>query len=269
MRWINRTPRHAAWLALAPFLLLTLAYLIGSEVRLAANPEDKLIPAPSTILATLQHMALELDARSGSYLMWQDTGASLGRLALGVSIATAIGLLAGMTIGMLPIARASLDSFVTAVSMIPALAILPILFIVFGVGEVAKVALITLGVLPFMIRDLAGRVREIPEEQWIKGQTLGASSLQLALRVVLPQVLPRLLASVRMSLGPAWLFLISAEAISATSGLGYRIFLMRRYLAMDVILPYVAWITLLAFTLDFALREVTRRRYAWLAAEAR
>jgi NitT/TauT family transport system permease protein len=269
MRWINRRPRHAAWLAMGPFLVLAVVYLIASELRLAENPADKLIPAPGSILSALQGLALEADSRTGDYLLWQDTGASLGRLALGVSIATAIALFAGMAIGMLPVAGATLDAFVTAVSMIPALAILPILFIVFGVGEVAKVALITLGVLPFMIRDLAQRVREIPEEQWIKGQSLGASSLQLALRVVLPQVLPRLLASVRMSLGPAWLFLISAEAISATSGLGYRIFLMRRYLAMDVILPYVAWITLLAFSLDFALREVQRRRYAWLGAEAR
>ncbi len=49
---------------------------------------------------------------------------------------------------------------------------------------------------------------------------------------------------------PAWIFLISAEAIASTGGLGYRIFLVRRYLAMDVILPYVAWITLIAFALD-------------------
>ena len=267
MRWINRTPRHASWLAMAPFLLLALAYLIGSEVRLAANPADKLIPAPSSLATALQQLAFQADARSGTYLMWQDTGASLGRLAIGVGIATSVGLLAGMVIGMLPIARAALDSFVTAVSMIPALAILPILFIVFGVGEVAKVALITLGVLPFLIRDLAQRVREIPEEQWIKGQSLGASSLQLALRVVLPQVLPRLLASVRLSLGPAWLFLISAEAISATSGLGYRIFLMRRYLAMDVILPYVLWITLLAVATDGMLRLLRKRACRWAEPE--
>ena len=56
----------------------------------------------------------------------------------------------------------------------------------------------------------------------------------------------------RLGLGPAWIFLISAEAIASTGGLGYRIFLVRRYLAMDVILPYVAWITLLAFALDRA-----------------
>ena len=64
------------------------------------------------------------------------------------------------------------------------------------------------------------------------------------LRVILPQLLARLLLSLRLMLGAAWLFLISSEAISATAGLGYRIFLVRRYMSMDVILPYVAWITL-------------------------
>ena len=98
-----------------------------------------------------------------------------------------------------------------------------------------------------MIRDLALRVCELPREQLIKAQTLGASTWQIALRVVLPQILPRLIDSLRLQLGPAWLFLIAAEAIASDSGLGYRIFLVRRYLAMDVILPYVAWITLLAF----------------------
>ncbi|MGK3908156.1 ABC transporter permease subunit, partial [Enterococcus faecium] len=88
----------------------------------------------------------------------------------------------------------------------------------------------------------------------MKAQTLGGHSGQILWRVVLPQLLPRLMDSVRLSLSSAWLFLIAAEAISATDGLGYRIFLMRRYMAMDVILPYVAWITLLAFALDFALR---------------
>ena len=77
-------------------------------------------------------------------------------------------------------------------------------------------------------------------------------------------MLPRLIDGVRLSLGAAWLFLIAAEAIASDSGLGYRIFLMRRYLAMDVILPYVAWITLLAFTLDLALRLFQRIAFRWM-----
>ena len=71
--------------------------------------------------------------------------------------------------------------------------------------------------------------------------------------------MPRLITCVRLALGPAWLFLIAAEAIASTEGLGYRIFLVRRYLAMDVILPYVAWITLLAVITDAVLARAFAR----------
>jgi NitT/TauT family transport system permease protein len=143
------------------------------------------------------------------------------------------------------------------------MAILPILFIVFGLGEVSKVALIVFGVAPFLVRDLQQRVQELPREQIIKAETLSGSSWQIILRVILPQVLPRLIDGVRLSLGSAWLFLIAAEAIAATEGLGYRIFLVRRYLAMDQILPYVVWITLLAYLMDLGLRLLSRRLFPW------
>ena len=111
---------------------------------------------------------------------------------------------------------------------------------------------------------LAGDSTSIGDEiQAIKAQTLDATSWQIAIRVVLPQVLPRLIDAVRLSLGAGWLFLIAAEAIASTEGLGYRIFLVRRYLAMDVILPYVIWITLLAFLFDYLLRLVNRRLFPW------
>ncbi|ODS59680.1 MAG: hypothetical protein ABS48_01825 [Erythrobacter sp. SCN 68-10] len=66
-----------------------------------------------------------------------------------------------------------------------------------------------------------------------------------------------------LSLGPAWVFLIAAEAIAADVGLGYRIFLVRRYLAMDVILPYVAVIALLAMAMDLLLTRASRRLFGW------
>jgi len=270
LRWINRRPEgRGSLLALLPFLLVLTTYGVGSRARLAANPEDKLMPSASSMAESFRTLAFERDTRSGDYLFWEDSRASLTRMGMGLGIATVAGLVVGVAIGMLPYLRALLASVVAAFSMIPALAILPILFIVFGVGEVAKVVLIVVGVVPFIIRDLAQRVGELPEEQWIKAQTLGASSWQVALRMVLPQTLPRLLDALRLSLGPAWLFLISAEAISATSGLGYRIFLVRRYLSMDVILPYVLWITLLAFAFDSGLRWLRRVAFPWAHEEAR
>jgi len=264
-RLINQRPGRggAILLSLLPFILVVCAYLFYSHARLLENPGDKLLPAPATIAATIHRYAFEEDERSGDYLWWTDTWASLRRLLTALGISAFIGLSLGLAIGVLPYLRAAIAPFVAAVSLIPPLAILPILFIVAGLGEVAKVTLIVIGVAPVIVRDLAMRAGEIPNEQVIKAQTLGASTWQLVVRVVLPQLWPRLIDALRLCLGSAWLFLIAAEAIASTEGLGYRIFLVRRYLSMDLILPYVAWITLLAFTMDWLLKTLRAKAFAW------
>jgi NitT/TauT family transport system permease protein len=266
-RLINAQPSRGAGFILAalPFLLVLLAYLAGSEARLAENPSDKLLPAFSTIGDGFVRMAFEADKRTGDYLLWTDTLASLIRLFSGLAIATVAAGVVGIAVGMLPYMRSAFHSFIGVLAMIPPLAILPILFIIFGLGETAKIALIVIGIAPLIMRDMILRVEELPREMMVKAQTLGASTWQIALRVVVPQMLPRLIDSLRLSLGAAWLFLIAAEAIASQSGLGYRIFLLRRYLAMDVILPYVAWITLLAFLLDYGLRVLQHRAFPWFS----
>jgi NitT/TauT family transport system permease protein len=250
-------------LALLPFVLIATIYVVASAERRAVNPDDKLLPPVSEMADAVRRVAFQPDRRSGEIVLWTDTAASLQRLALGLGIATLASLLFGLAIGVLPPVSATLAPLVAVLSMIPPMAILPVLFIVFGLGELSKVVLIVIGVAPFLIRDLALAVGALPAEQIVKAQSLGASTWQVAVRVVLPQVMPRLIDAVRLSLGPAFLFLISAEAIAAESGLGYRIFLVRRFLAMDVILPYVAWITLLAYLMDYALAFVSRAAFPW------
>jgi NitT/TauT family transport system permease protein len=264
-RLINRRPSRGAavLLGLLPFLLLVMVYLVASDARLVENPNDKLLPSFGTLGESIQRLVLEPSKRTGEVELWADTWASLRRLAQGVGAAALIGLSLGILLGALPLARVALAPFVASLSLIPPLALLPILFIVFGLEELSKVVLIVFGITPVIVRDLQQRVQELPREQLIKAQTLGGSTWQIVLRVVLPQVLPRLIDAVRLSLGAAWLFLIAAEAIAATEGLGYRIFLVRRYLAMDVILPYVAWITLLAYVTDFGLKQLSRLLFPW------
>jgi NitT/TauT family transport system permease protein len=267
-RVMNIAPRRGGrlLLALIPFVLIALVYVVGSAERRAANPDDKLLPPVSEMVESIGRLAFEEDRRSGEIVLWADTAASMQRLLIGLAVATLIGLAFGLTLGLIPVAGAGLGTFTAVLSMIPPMAILPILFIVFGLGELSKVVLIVFGIAPFLIRDLALSVESLPREQLIKAQSLGASTWQIAIRVVLPQIMPRLIEALRLSLGPAFLFLISAEAIAADLGLGYRIFLVRRYLSMDVILPYVAWITLLAYLMDFALAWLARRGFAWAYA---
>ncbi len=264
-RLINQRPGTLGkcLLGLLPFVVIGIVYFYFSSERLAINPNDKLMPSMQSFIDAVSYLAFEPNKRTGDYVLWADTAASLQRLALGVGISALTGLIIGILVGIIPLVRAGIAPVITIISLVPPLAILPILFIIFGLGELSKVMLIVLGITPFLIRDVQLRVMALPHEIIIKAQTLGANSWQLILRVVLPQVLPKLIDAVRLSLGSAWLFLIAAEAISATEGLGYRIFLVRRYMSMDIILPYVVWITLLAFLMDYLLRRLSKSVFPW------
>jgi len=244
-------------------MLLVLLYLFMAAQRHAANPVDKILPLPNGMARSMAALLFQPDQLTGQLLFWADTLASLQRLGLGLGIATLSALLLGLVLGVLPPVRATLGPMVTGIAVIPPVALLPILFIALGLGETAKVALIIIGIAPVMVRDIAAHVADLPREQIVKAQTLGASSWQVMIRVALPQAMPRLIHAVRLSLGPAWVFLISAEAIASDVGLGYRIFLVRRYLSMDVIIPYVAWIAVLAIIMDVTLVFLSRRLFPW------
>jgi NitT/TauT family transport system permease protein len=257
VRWI---------LFITPFLLTVAAYVVSSNLRLSLNAEDKLLPSLSAIGSAIYRLAFVPDPRTGDYLLWTDTAASLGRLFPALAISVAIGLVLGVLIGLIPLARSALGGFMDVVSFIPPLALLPILFIALGLGETTKVILLVIGITPFLVRSMAMKVGELPREQIIKAQSLGGSSWLIALKIVIPQLLPSLLDGIRLSIGPALLYLIAAEAIASEVGLGYRIFLVRRYLEMDVIIPYVAWITLLAFVIDAVLAMIQRKLFPWFQA---
>ena len=254
-------------LAALPFILLIIVYQIASDKRLAENPQAKLLPSFAQMADSVDRMAFKEDRRTGEYILWVDTASSLKRIAIGVSLATLFALFIGLNMGMFSGMSSLFTSFVTFISMIPPLAILPVLFISFGVGELGKIMLIFLGTVPILTRDVYMSVKKIPKEQIVKALTLGASELAVVYKVILPQIMPRLLSAVRLSLGAAWLFLIAAEAIASTDGLGYRIFLVRRYMSMDVIIPYVMWITLIGFIVDYLLLQLIKHKYSWYKAD--
>lgn len=267
-RLMNLTPSKplSLFLSLLPFVVALFFYWDASNARLAENPNDKLLPSFSQISSAVDRLAFNEDKRTGKYIFWEDTSASLYRIFTGIVISAFIGLFMGLLTGLIPLARSNLSPIVTIISLIPPMAILPILFITFGLDELAKVMLIIIGTAPVIIRDMQSKVLQLPAEQLIKAQTLGASTWLVTIRVVLPQIIPRLLASMRLSLGAAWLFLIAAEAIAAQEGLGYRIFLVRRYMSMDVIFPYVIWITILAFLMDYTLKKISHVAFPWYHA---
>ncbi len=264
---INAKPGRLASLVLssALFLLAIAAYMVTAHVRHKENPQDKLVPTVSEMADGLYRTAFEED-RKGEYRLFVDTIASGKRFLISVALMS-IAILIGLHMGLFPYIEQLLLRFVTFFDKIPALAVLPILFIVFGLGEVSKLALIVIGVAPTLVLDTYLRAKTVPQQQLTKGLTLGASDLEVAYRIVMPQILPGVLDTLRLNFKAIILFLIAGESLAATVGLGYRIFVVRRYIAMDIIIPYVIWMSLLAFAADLGVRLFIRWRYSWLEGD--
>ena len=158
---INRQPSKltAVVLGLLPFALLLLLYLSASGARLAENPDDRLLPAFSTMAESIERLAFEPNRRTGEYVLWADTRASLQRLGIGVGLAALVGLVFGVANGAVPYIRATLSPLVTGLSLVPPMALLPILFIAFGLDELSKVMLILIGItLSAVIGGLIGYI---------------------------------------------------------------------------------------------------------------
>jgi NitT/TauT family transport system permease protein len=255
------------FLSILLFIILIVGYMTASHIRHLENPRDKILPTFTQMANAVHRMAFTEDPRTGKYLMLEDTISSMKRLLIGIIVASFLGLLLGLNMGLYPGFESLTSIFVTILSIIPPLAILPILFISFGVDEFAKIMLIFLGTFPMIARDIYLYTKKTPQEQITKALTLGAGQFRTTYSIIMPQIIPRLIDTTRLSFGAAWLFLIASEAIASVDGLGYRIFLVRRYLAMDVIIPYVILITILGFTIDWILKKYISTRYKWYIAE--
>lgn len=250
-------------------LLLALAglYFAIAEHRLALDPLDQKTPGLSQMLAATFDAAFVPD-REGHYRLWRDTAASLGSLAIGLGISALIGLVIGIACSAQPLFAASLSPALTSLRMIPAIALLPALLI-WNPASDLQTLLLVLGLSPLIAREIEHQVRSLPAAQTQRALTLGANGWTLVTRVMLPQMLPRLLMAVRQHLGLAWMLLIAAEALSGSTGLGHRLFALRADSAVALILPYVLWITLLAYASDRLLRNALLRLFPWIKVEPR
>ncbi len=262
-----RTDAQPGWaarwaLASAFYALLIGAYLVTSHARHVSNPQDPIMPSLQQMADGFRRVALEAD-RDGEMRLWVDTWASTKRFGIALAIVF-LGIPLGVGMGIFPYVEALFTSFLTFFEKIPAVSLLPILFIVFGLEETSKVSLIVIGVFPGVALDAYLRSKAVPREQIVKAKTMGASEHEIAYRIVLPQIFPCMLNTIRLNLKTMIQLLIIGESLAASVGLGYRIFVLRRYVAMDIIIPYVLWMTLLAAGSDWAIRQFTLRRYPWL-----
>ena len=257
------------------FLLGIGGYLYASRARHIENSEDRVMPTIRQMAQGMYDAALrpaeedEVQPQASGIanrflhsMLWKDTKATGRRFFVSLALLIPAAVL-GLHMGLFPYAGAFFLRFVLFFDKIVALSLLPILFIAFGIDELAKIMLIVIGVAPTIVLDTFNLTRSVPTEQTVKAFTLGASDFSVAYRVVMKQILPRVLNSVRLNLKAVMLFLFAGEMIASTDGLAYRIALLRRHMGMDVIIPYVLWVALLLFLVDLGMRLLNRKLHPW------
>jgi len=271
---INTAPgRNMTWF-LSWFLFasgITL-YVYTAHKRHVENPDDKVVPTLRQLTGGFYNAAFkpEADDEAGAGLwqrvrgsmLWHDTMASGRRFLISFALLFPAAVL-GLHIGVFPYVGAFFMRFILFFDKIIALSVLPILFIAFGIDELSKIMLIVIGVTPTIILDACNLSKGVPKEQIVKGFTLGAGNFDIAYLVMLKQIFPRILNSIRINLKSVALFLFAGEMIASDDGLAYRIALLRRHMGMDTIIPYVLWVALLLFLVDLTMRFLNRRLHPW------
>ncbi len=196
-------------------LLLPLTAAIAWELIVAAGWSDgRLVPPPSKVLVTIGELA-----RSGELL--RHIVATLARVGAGFGLGVIAGTLFGAICGYWNLARRLLDPTVQALRAIPSIAWVPLFILWLGIFELSKVALIAVGVFFPVYLGVMGAIQSVDRKIVEVGRTFRLGGPAMIRRILLPAVLPAYVVSLRVGLGLGWMFVVAAEFMGASEGLGY------------------------------------------------
>ncbi|WP_440809222.1 ABC transporter permease [Pseudomonas syringae] len=223
-------------------------------VRIGWLPSYQM-PAPSEIVLTLRDLA------DGA--LWKHISASLLRVLSGFLIGASLALVFAAWVGLSREAEAYLEPTFAGLRSIPSLAWVPLLLLWLGIGETSKVVLIAIGAFfPVYLNGVAA-IRGIDRKLVEVGQMYGFSRYRLTRRILLPAALPGLFTGLRSGMSLAWMFLVAAELIAATKGLGYLLSDGRETSRPDIVLAAIIVLATLGKLSDGLLAGLERRFLAW------
>jgi sulfonate transport system permease protein len=238
-------------------LALPLTLALGWEAVIALGlANGRLMPAPSRILATLITLA-----QSGE--LWTHVSATMGRVLAGFAIGAVAGTLVGALTGASDFARRLLDPSLQALRSVPSIAWVPLFILWLGIFEASKLALIALGVFFPIYLGVAGAIMSVDRKLVEVGRVFRLSRVALARRVLLPAVLPEWVISLRSGLGLGFMFVVAAEFMGASEGLGYLLVDGQQLGKPDQILAAIIAFALLGKLSDSVLLAVTRPLLSW------
>ncbi len=206
--------------------------------------------------------------RSGWVLLTQmgflhDIGMTLWRVVAGFALAAALALPLGVLMGAYKPVEAFFEPFISFARYLPASAFIPLLILWVGIGEAQKLAVIFIGSFFQLVLMVAVTVGNTRRDLVEAAYTLGSSDRSLVARVLIPGAAPEIAETLRMVLGWAWTYVIVAELIGASSGIGHMITDSQALLATDQIIFGIMVIGLIGLLSDLCFKAVNRKLFPW------
>lgn len=203
----------------------------------------KLVPPPTVVFRTAAEMISSLE-------LITHVGVSLGRVAIGFTAGSFIGLAIGIIIGRIRIFEDFVDPLLQLVRSIPPVAIVPLAMVWFGIGEESKFFIISYITVLTAILTSAEAVKAIPIIRVRAAECLGASRKQVFVRIVLPSAFPFVLTGLRIAMGFAFMSLVAAEIIASDKGIGYLIIQSRFQVQTDRMFVGLLMLGLIGYFVD-------------------
>ncbi len=230
-------------------VLLLVAWQIVSATGIV--PAYRL-PSPATVVTAAVEMA-----RTGE--LWLHVAISVQRVLLGFAIGSAVGIGAAAVIGLTRTGDILFSPSLAALRAIPSLALVPLLLLWMGIGEDSKVTLIAIGAFFPVFTTVAGALRHVDAQLVEMGRSFSLRGWELFRTVQLPAVIPSLVSGLRLAMAQAWLFLVAAELIAASMGLGYLLIYSQQTGRVDRIILTILVLAVLG-ALSNAILSLLERR---------
>ena len=252
-RWVPPAPRLRTLRRLVVPAALLLLWQVVVELGVYSRGQ---LPAPLDVLRA----ARELQSIG---LLLPNIWASVERVLIGFAWGSAIALLLGLAVGFSRTVEDLVAPTLQAVRAVPSLAWVPLFVLWFGIGEQPKLIIVALGAFFPIFTNLVAGVRQIDRKLIEVGRAYGLRGFALVREVMLPASLPSLLTGLRLGLAQGWLFLVAAELIASSRGLGFLLIDSSNTGRADITVMAIILLALLGKTSDWLLQLLERRLLRW------
>lgn len=238
-------------LLLPLLILLAWQYAVNQEIYSRGQ-----LPPPLDVLAAGQEL-------QNIGILVPNVLASLQRVGIGWGIGALVAVSIGLAVGFSRTAESYLAPTLNALRAVPSLAWVPLFVLWMGIGEAPKLTLIAIGAFFPIYTNVVSGVRQIDRKLVEVGRAYGLKGWALTQEILLPAALPSLLTGLRIGLAQAWLFLVAAELIAASRGLGFLLIDAQNTGRADIILLSILLLALIGKGTDWLLARGERRLLRW------